>query len=250
MKAIKIREFNNIVEKTARLRHIVSEINYFSVKKLDVTIEDPAWRQNEQPERILIVEPNEIDVMPYVSPSEQAILDAEAAERERLRLLMLADDFRERALMAMMNGVLEVRWEDELRKDVPKPKCLVSKNKQQKTKIMILATNTTKLSSFQLEKEPEEFNEEDLRAIRDYEAEVVFLNSERERYKVMLEAEYGKLANLVREAIRKFNTRLDEIFMTKLKVDSSINHQSLRMHRKRLRYLQQILSNEEEDFTE
>lgn len=66
--------------------------------------------------------------MPYISPSEQAILDAEAAERERLRLLMLADDFRERALMAMMNGVLEVRWEDELRKDVPRPKCLVNNN--------------------------------------------------------------------------------------------------------------------------
>lgn len=64
-------------------------------------------------------------ITPYISPSQQAVLDAIAAEEERLRLLLLADDFRERALMAMMNGVLEVRWEDELRKDVPKPKCMV-----------------------------------------------------------------------------------------------------------------------------
>lgn len=74
---------------------------------------------------ILRVSDNEVPVAPYVSPSEQAILDAKAAEEERIRLLLLADDFRERALMTMMNGVLEVRWEDELKKDVPKPKCLV-----------------------------------------------------------------------------------------------------------------------------
>lgn len=63
---------------------------------------------------------------PYISPSEQAILDAKAAEEERIRLALLADDFRERALMAMMNGVLEIRWEDEIKKDVPLPKCMVS----------------------------------------------------------------------------------------------------------------------------
>lgn len=74
---------------------------------------------------ILRVSDNEVPVTPYVSPSEQAILDAKAAEEERIRLLLLADDFRERALMTMMNGVLEVRWEDELKKNVPKPKCLV-----------------------------------------------------------------------------------------------------------------------------
>lgn len=28
--------------------------------------------------------------------------------------------------MAMMNGVLEIKWEDELKKDIPLPKCVVS----------------------------------------------------------------------------------------------------------------------------
>lgn len=63
-------------------------------------------------------------IKPYVSPSEQAILDAQATEAERIRLLLLADDFRERALMKMMNGVLELRWEDEIKKDIPIPKCM------------------------------------------------------------------------------------------------------------------------------
>lgn len=75
---------------------------------------------------IITVKDNEVGITPYVSPEEQAVLDAKAAEEERIRLLLLADDFRERALMTMMNGVLEVRWEDELKKDVPVPKCMVS----------------------------------------------------------------------------------------------------------------------------
>lgn len=65
---------------------------------------------------------------PYISPSQQALIDQKAAEEEALRLALLADDFRERALMKMMNGVLEVRWEDEIKRDIPKPRCMVGIN--------------------------------------------------------------------------------------------------------------------------
>lgn len=129
MRLQKEKDMANILEKNARLRHIVSEINYFSVKKLNIFTEDPKWDPEESPDFFFKVNDNELINTPYVSPSEQAILDAKTAEEERLRLLMLADDFRERALMAMMNGVLEVRWEDELRKEVPIPKCMVCINK-------------------------------------------------------------------------------------------------------------------------
>lgn len=66
--------------------------------------------------------------MPYISPSKQKILDALAVEKERLRQEMMADDFRDRALMAMMDGVLEHKWEDEIKKPVWKPSCMVSIN--------------------------------------------------------------------------------------------------------------------------
>lgn len=125
MSSQKVREMLNVTERYARLRYIVSEINYFSKNKIHITIQDPEWRQQENPELIIKVDDKEVGILPYVSPSEQAILDAKAAEEERIRLLLLADDFRERALMAMMNGVLEIRWEDELKKDVPMPKCMV-----------------------------------------------------------------------------------------------------------------------------
>ena len=68
----------------------------------------------------------QVAVSPYVSPSQQKVLDQLAAEAEAYRLALLADNFRELALIAMMDGVLEVRWEDEIKKDVPKPKCMVS----------------------------------------------------------------------------------------------------------------------------
>lgn len=63
---------------------------------------------------------------PYISPSEQALRQQQAEEEERIRLLLLADNFRELALIKMMDGVLEIRLEDELKKDIPKPKCMVS----------------------------------------------------------------------------------------------------------------------------
>lgn len=60
LKSIKEREMFNIKEYNHRLRHIISEINYFSTNKLRVYIDDPEYRQEEQPERILTVEDNEV----------------------------------------------------------------------------------------------------------------------------------------------------------------------------------------------
>ncbi|XP_050303153.1 cilia- and flagella-associated protein 43 [Anthonomus grandis grandis] len=208
-RAIKEREMYNIKEKNARLRHIISEYNYFSERHLDIEIPDPEWHDIENPETcILRVNDNEVPVRPYVSPSEQAILDAKAAEEERLRLLMLADDFRERALMTMMNGVLEIRWEDELKKDVPKPKCM-------------------------LEKIPEEYNEDDLRSIKEYEEKVAQLNSEREKYKSLLEVEFGKLATNLRDSVRKFNLKLYDCTKYKFHIDSGMNQENLIVNRQR-----------------
>lgn len=49
-----------------------------------------------------------------------AALD-EAIRLEKIR----ADDFRERALKAMMDGVLNKKWQDEIKKDVVKPAFMV-----------------------------------------------------------------------------------------------------------------------------
>ncbi|CAH1176208.1 unnamed protein product [Phaedon cochleariae] len=205
---LKYRETDNIREKHQRLRHIISEYNYFSENKIFLDIIDPEWSQEEEPWLITKVLDNELTITPYVSPSEQAILDAKAAEDERIRLALLADDFRERALMTMMNGVLEIRWEDELKKDVPMPKCMI-------------------------EKDPAEFNEEDLRAVKDYEEKVAFLNSERERYKNMLDVDFTRQSLLLRDAIRKFNQKVRDTVEYKMYIDSGMNQENLRINRAR-----------------
>lgn len=58
------------------------------------------------------------------------IIKARKMEEERLRQLLMADDFKEKALINMMDGVLEKLWEDEIKKDIPKPKCMVSQIKR------------------------------------------------------------------------------------------------------------------------
>lgn len=128
---------------------------------------------------------------------------------------MLADDFKERALIAMMNGVLEIRWEDELRKDIPLPKCMI-------------------------EKEPDDFNEDDLRSIKAYEEALKCFESERLRYKRMLVSEYATLGSVVRESVKKFNSRVEEMLWVKTKVESAICQEKLKINRMRLRNYHRI----------
>lgn len=42
-RALNEREMYNIQERNARLRHIISEYNYFSTKKMNIHIPDPEW---------------------------------------------------------------------------------------------------------------------------------------------------------------------------------------------------------------
>ena len=57
----------------------------------------------------------------------------------------------------------------------------------------------------QLEKNPEDYNEEDLRTIKDYEEKVAFRLTERERYRKMLEAEFKKLSQTLKVRILRDN---------------------------------------------
>lgn len=60
----------------------------------------------------------------------------------------------------------------------------------------------------QLDKDPEHFNEDDLRLVFEYEAKVAFREEERDKYRKMLHAEYAKLSQLLNEGIVKFNHKV------------------------------------------
>ncbi|CAK9809620.1 Cilia- and flagella-associated protein 43 [Anthophora quadrimaculata] len=220
--ALKEREMNVIRERIERIRYIDSELNTMFGGHVPSVPTDPVWHWQERPESIIKVQDHEVKAKPYISPSQQELLDMQAAEEERIRLLLLADDFRERALMAMMDGVLEVRWEDTIKIDVPKPACM-------------------------LEKKPDDYTAEDILTVKQYEKDVQFLQEERERYKRMLEAEYWKVMSLLQEGIDKFNGKVNDLFRLKIKIDSAINQLYLRYIRGWMLIHRRMKSLREED---
>ncbi|KAA0195458.1 WD repeat-containing protein 96 [Fasciolopsis buskii] len=124
-----------------------------------VAIFDPQFSPEEQPEQLLTVHDAEITVEKYLSPAQLAELEAKrVAEEERKRRERL-DNWRERGLEEMMGGVLEIRKEDELKKDVPKPAFLLTG------------------------KPLGHWTEDDKRLYAEYERKVKELNEEREKYR-------------------------------------------------------------------
>ncbi|CAH2104151.1 unnamed protein product [Euphydryas editha] len=207
----KKREIGLVEERNARLRFIIDELNKLSDLRgsfhhLTIQIRDPEWRQEEQPHRLIKVDPEECSIEPYVSPSQVVVPPPEPQPK---------DDFRERALLHMMDGVLEKLWHEEIKKPIPLPLCM-------------------------LEKDPEQFNEDDLRLVFDYEAKVAFRNEERDKYRKMLHAEYAKLTQVLNEGIVKFNQKVKEMWLTKLKVDSVIGQENLNLMRLRRTNLDRV----------
>ena len=64
---------------------------------------------------------SKVKVEKYLTPEQQAKLEAERKAEEERRAREKQDNWRDRGLDKMMGGLLEVKKEDELKKDVPKP---------------------------------------------------------------------------------------------------------------------------------
>lgn len=204
---------NSVNKTNDRLRHIQNELNILeklkqSTKVHNKEIINPFYYPDEKPETIVIVEDWEVPVKPYISDSKLQLREAEFEETERKRLELLADDFCDRALITMMDGVLEIRWEDEIKKNPSIPEYLTSG------------------------KDPKDFDEDDLKAGKDYEDKIKFLQTERERYRKILEDEEIKLEHMLADQILKLNYKVGETLLLKMKVEAAISQEDL----KQLRY--------------
>lgn len=229
MVEVKEREMTLIRERIEKIEYIDNELKLMFGETVPEMPTYPKWQLKETPENIIRVFDHEVPVMPYISLSEQEILDQKAAEAERIRLLLLADNFREEALMRMMDGVLEVRWEDIIKKDIPMPVCML--------------------------KAPDQYTKEDILIVKQYEKDVENLSQEREKYRRILEADFCKVYGLLKEGIDRFNSRLEEAFQVmfvknkcykisllifysfqlRMKVESAIKQQNLKHARYCLR---------------
>lgn len=80
-------------------------------------------------------------------------------------------------------------------------------------------------------KKPENYTEEDIKTIRQYDDLVVFKNSERIRYKEILEEERSKIIRHINASIEEFDEKIFNLFQTKLKYNSAINQEYLKIIR-------------------
>jgi hypothetical protein len=110
-------------------------------------------------------------------------------EEEKARLAMLADDFRDRAIQAMMDGVLETRWEDKIKKDPPMPACMLQG------------------------KSVDEYTDEDTLMVKRYEQSVKNIQMERERYRKILQFDYTKIKKKLEKGTIKFNLKLEDFYL-------------------------------------
>ncbi|TPP63827.1 WDR96 [Fasciola gigantica] len=193
-----------ISSRLARVRKILIDLQQPSSARV---IFDPHFSPEEQPEQLLTVHDAEITVEKYLSPAQLAELEAKkGAEEERKRREKL-DNWRERGLEEMMGGVLEVRKEDELKKDVPKPAFLLTG------------------------KPLGHWTEDDKRLYAEYERKVKELNEEREKYRKFLESDVKKMYAQIDEEKAKFDEQLLNLFQHWISVQVAVLHEELKVWR-------------------
>lgn len=119
MRKIKENEMNVLLRKNDRLRTIYQDVNLLRELNGRETMEFNSLPRFEYG----------ADEMPWPTIEIDKIasqLTDDLSERNESSLLSEQEQsFHNRALNEMMNGVLEIHWEDELKKEVPKPSCLI-----------------------------------------------------------------------------------------------------------------------------
>ncbi|XP_076101521.1 cilia- and flagella-associated protein 43-like isoform X11 [Mytilus galloprovincialis] len=198
----KVSEIGKIKEKNKRIKKIMDDID------LDEEIFLPLLSIYEEPEQLLEVKDEEVKVEKYLTPEQKKKKEEEDKMEEERRLKEKGDNARERGLGMMMGGVLEIKKEDELKKDVPKP-------------------------LFMQTKEQKDWTEDEKRLAGEYEQKVKDLNEEREKYRKQLETELRKLQSIIQDSMGGFDEMLTQVFMKKIKVMMVVYQEELKILRLR-----------------
>ncbi|CAC5420251.1 unnamed protein product [Mytilus coruscus] len=198
----KVSEIGKIKEKNKRIKKIMDDID------LDEEIILPLLSIYEEPEQLLIVKDEEVKVEKYLTPEQKKKKEEEDKLEEERRLKEKGDNARERGLGMMMGGVLEIKKEDELKKDIPKP-------------------------LFMQTKEQKDWTEDEKRLAAEFEQKVKDLNEEREKYRKQLETELRKLQSIIQDSMSGFDDMLNQVFMKKIKVMMVVYQEELKILRLR-----------------
>ncbi|XP_063981248.1 cilia- and flagella-associated protein 43-like [Diachasmimorpha longicaudata] len=202
MRCRKSTEIKLARERIARIDHCTSELR--QMFQVDCTVDHSwlklEWQESERPESVVEVEDEEVYRLINDSASEANVKRLDnSVMREKTSISV--DTFRTSELKKMMDGVLEVKWEDEIKKDIPRPDCLI--------------------------KDPSSYTEDDLRIIKSYEEALRRLEGEREKYRKCLEKEMEQLKESLQSSITNFNGEMELFYLERLKVESGVLQETL-----------------------
>ncbi|XP_015171771.1 PREDICTED: uncharacterized protein LOC107064035 [Polistes dominula] len=189
-----------------RLKHCISEIDIMFENKYTIeSVTLPVWHYSEIPDYVITIEDKEILTIPYVHPKKESSSNDEYKNMNGCNSQLYSNDYDlyEEALEKMMDGVLELKWEDEIKKDIPKPVCLI-KNKS-----------------------PSKYTPKDIKAIESYKSKMERLQLDRQKYKSILEAEMIEINDKITKCFMSFDEKLKNFQTKKIAVDSSILQEKL-----------------------
>uniref|UniRef100_A0A673SW44 Cilia- and flagella-associated protein 43 n=1 Tax=Suricata suricatta TaxID=37032 RepID=A0A673SW44_SURSU len=198
--AYKQKEFEiaRVKERNERIQEIISDLD------LEEVVWQPEFDDCEKPERTLVVEDKEVTVHRFVNPWQKAKTELAATREMEQRLLAQASDARNRALMDMMGGVLEVKKEDILKMVIPQPAFMA--------------------------KPDAVWSEEERKQFKEYEKKVKELNEEKDKYRKSLEAEMKKIQNSIQESTQNFDEYLKRLFERRVKAEIVVNQEELKIN--------------------
>ncbi|EGI69240.1 WD repeat-containing protein C10orf79 [Acromyrmex echinatior] len=182
-------------ERINRLQYCASELKtMFEINSVLEPIETPSWNVDEIPDYVITVKDHEVFEK---SQGELKIMDGEDESKDKK-----ISDFYKVALEKMMDGVLELKWEDEVKKEIPVPDCLIMKN-------------------------PSKYTEEDIAIITSYKSKVQALQREQEKYKAILQADIVETKDALQRDIAVFNDKLKDLELKKIQIESAILQERL-----------------------
>ncbi|KAK2163683.1 hypothetical protein LSH36_75g07025 [Paralvinella palmiformis] len=217
----KEQEIAKIKEKNNRIYKIIDDL-----KLDDEQVYKPELGVTERPELLLTVQDDEVKVERFLTPEQRKQLEHEQKAEEERRLREKSDNWRERGLDMMMGGVLEIKKEDELKKDIAMPPFMTAKPES-------------------------EWTEDEKKVAQEYERKVRELNEEREKYRKQLETELRKLQSLIQESTQVFDETLYQLFIKKIKTEMVLYQEELKIHRMKYNLLlEEELDNRENELVE
>jgi uncharacterized protein involved in tolerance to divalent cations len=188
---------SKIEEKNERIQSIKEEL------EIEEEIFQPTLDNDEIPDSCLKLDESEIKAEKYLTEEEKKKLEEKRLIEEQRLKEKLEDNWQERALSEMMDGVLIDKNDNDKKLQIEKPECM--------------------------NKPKEELTEDEIKQIKEYEKKVEAFMEEQEKYKKVLETELKKHQGFITDIITNYDDELNNLFRLKLTTDQLIFQNELKI---------------------